>query len=75
MQLLMTYLGNSINNKQGKMFMAKKKIEEKKETFDIAAALEKVNPFLVDGFKWYIKDKNIKSEKDFKKYLKEYGGY
>ena len=56
--------------------MAKKKIEEevKEKEFDILESLEGVNEYLRQGFKEYIWDKGVKSEKEFKKLLKEYGG-
>lgn len=57
--------------------VGKKKTEEKKEedkSFDINKALETVNPFMLDGFKWFIIDKDIKNQKEFNKLLKEYGG-
>lgn len=58
--------------------MAKKKTDEKekkeKEDFDIQTALETVNPFILDGFKRFILNKEIKSEKEFNNLLEEYGG-
>ena len=56
--------------------MAKKKIEEeiKEKEFDILTALEDVNEYLRQGFKEYIWDKGVKTEKQFKELLKEYGG-
>ena len=56
------------------MSMAKKKIEDKDDGFDIHEALESVNEFMREGFKEYIWDKGVKTEKEFKKLLKEYGG-
>lgn len=58
--------------------MAKKKTDEKKkkekEDFNIQTALETVNPFILDGFKRFILNKEIKSEKEFNNLLEEYGG-
>lgn len=56
--------------------MARKKKEEKekKEDFDILVALEDVNEYLRQGFKEFIWDKDVKTEKEFKRLLKEYGG-
>ena len=55
--------------------MAKKKTDEKtKKDFDIDKKFEMLNPFMIDGFKRFLMDKNVKSEEEFKKYLEEYGG-
>lgn len=54
--------------------MAKKKEKEEKEKFDLSEALAVVNPFMLDGFKRFIADKKVASQKDFDKLLKEYGG-
>lgn len=58
--------------------MAKKKTDEKKkkekEDFNIQTSLETVNPFILDGFKRFISNKEIKSEKEFNNLLEEYGG-
>lgn len=60
--------------------MAKKKVEskeKKEESFDIEAEFEKINPFLVDGFKKFIykvKGAEVKTKNEFDKLLKEYGG-
>lgn len=60
--------------------MAKKKekeneeIEKEKETFDLEKALENVNPFMIEGFKRFIADKKVSTEKKFLELLKEYGG-
>lgn len=54
--------------------MAKKK--EKREDFDINNCYKKINPYIVEGLKWYILLNNIeiKNEDDFKKVYKRYGG-
>lgn len=55
--------------------MAKKKTGEKKEeSFDILKALEGVNEYMRQGFKEHIWDKGVKTEREFKDLLKEYGG-
>ena len=59
--------------------MAKKKEdkeekEEKKESFDLKNALETVNPYMLDGFKRFLVGKDVTSQKQFNKLLKEYGG-
>ena len=46
----------------------------KKTNFNLREALERVNPFLRDGFIEYLMDKKIKDIEEFNKYLKEYGG-
>lgn len=63
------------------MSMAKKKEKntkkEKEESFDINAEFEKLNPFIVNGFKKFIykvKETDVKTKKEFDKLLKEYGG-
>ena len=61
--------------------MAKKKMkdesmkeEPKKETpFDVENALLTVNRFLREGFKSFIEDKKVKTQKEFDKLLTEYG--
>lgn len=61
--------------------MAKKKMkdesmkeEPKKETpFDVENALLTVNRFLREGFKSFIEDKKVKTQKEFDKLLQEYG--
>lgn len=64
--------------------MAKKKEEKKEEEktekvndFNLQEAFENVNPYLVDGLKRYIFEKQIKitNEKEFKKVLEKYGGF
>lgn len=54
--------------------MAKKKTVKK--DFDINKCYKKINPYIVDGLKRYIilNDIKIKSEEDFKKVYKKYGG-
>lgn len=59
--------------------MAKKKEEkvekkEKKESFDLNKALQDVNPYMLEGFKRFLLDKEVTSQKDYEKLLKEYGG-
>ena len=61
--------------------MAKKKEdknkEKNKESFDIKKEFEKLNPFIIEGFKKFIyevKKADVKTKKDFDKLLKEYGG-
>ena len=56
------------------MAKSKKENKKKEEDFDINKELETVNPFLVDGFKRFILNKEITSKKQFEKYLKDYGG-
>lgn len=54
-----------------------KKEEKKEESFDIEAEFEKINPFIVEGFKKFIykvKGAEVKTKKEFDKLLKEYGG-
>ena len=60
--------------------MAKKKMkdesmteEPKKEDFDVEKALLTVNRFLREGFKSFIEDKKVKTQKEFDKLLTEYG--
>ena len=61
--------------------MAKKKMkdesmkeEPKKEaSFDVENALLTVNRFLREGFKSFIEDKKVKTQKEFDKLLQEYG--
>ena len=52
----------------------KKNEKEEKEKFDLSKALAVVNPFLLEGFKRFIMDKKVASQKDFDKLLKDYGG-
>lgn len=65
--------------------MAKKKTTTKKdkekvndvppeEDFQLETALLQVNPLLLDGFKQFIQDKDVKTMKEFKKYYEIYGG-
>ena len=50
------------------------KEEPKKETpFDVENALLGVNRFLREGFKSFIEDKKVKTQKEFDKLLTEYG--
>ena len=59
------------------LFLAKKKdkkVEEEKDDFNIDIALKEVNPFLLEGFKRFILNKDVKTKKEFDKLLKEYGG-
>lgn len=61
--------------------MAKKKMkdesmkeEPKKEApFDVENALLGVNRFLREGFRSFIEDKKVKTQKEFDKLLTEYG--
>lgn len=65
--------------------MTKKKETEKKEEskkkespkedskFDLEESLSQVNRFLLPGFRDYIADKEVKNQKQFDKYYKEYG--
>lgn len=61
--------------------MSKKKMkdesmtkEPKKEApFDVENALLTVNRFLREGFKSFIEDKKVKTQKEFDKLLQEYG--
>ena len=52
-----------------------KKKSEPKEAFDLDKALANVNPFLVEGFKWFIMGKKITNQKAFDKELELYGGF
>ena len=45
-----------------------------KEDFQLETALLQVNPLLLDGFKQFIQDKDVKTMKEFKKYYEIYGG-
>lgn len=45
-----------------------------KEDFQLEIALLTVNPLLLDGFKKFIQDKDVKTMKEFKKYYEIYGG-
>ena len=56
--------------------MARKKTEEKEDAcLDILSLIEeKVHPFMRQGFKEWIWDKKVKTENEFDKLLKEYGG-
>lgn len=68
----------------GHKIMAKKKTTAKakekekdvppKEDFQLETALLQVNPLLLDGFKKFIQDKDVKTMKEFKKYYEIYGG-
>lgn len=50
------------------------KEEPKKEaSFDVENALLTVNRFLREGFKSFIEDKKVKTQKEFDKLLQEYG--
>lgn len=55
--------------------MAKKRQEKQADTFNINEALKNVNPYLKNGFHKFILNKDVKSQKDFEKLLKEYGGH
>ncbi|AMK16322.1 hypothetical protein [Methanobrevibacter olleyae] len=61
--------------------MTKKKKESKKEVnhdFNLQKHIkEKVNPYLVEGFKKYIYENSVEinDEKEFEKVYKHYGGF
>lgn len=55
--------------------MARPKKSETEEVFDLDKALELVNPYLREGFLWFIKDKTVNNQKSFDKELKIYGGF
>lgn len=57
------------------MARPKQKKEPKKEPFNLKEALKNVNPFLREGFHWFINDKKITNQKDFDKQLEIYGGF
>ena len=46
----------------------------KTEDFQLETALLTVNPLLLDGFKKFIQNKDVKTMKEFKKYYEIYGG-
>ena len=53
--------------------MTKKKDKTKNESkFDLTIALSTVHPYLLDGFKEYIKDEKITSQEQFDKLYNEY---
>ena len=59
------------------LFLAKKKeekVKKEKEDFDINIALKTVSPFMMEGFKKFLLDKNVKSQKEFDELLGIYGG-
>ena len=57
------------------MARPKKKQETKNEPFKLEEALQNVNPYLREGFHWFIIDKKITNQKDFDKELEIYGGF
>ena len=52
-----------------------KKNKEPAKTFDLEEAMEKVNPLLRDGFRWFIMNKKITNQKAFDELIKIYGGF
>jgi len=50
----------------------KKSEPEEKEDFNLAEALSTVNRYLIPGFSEYIKDEEIKSQKQFDKLYNDY---
>ena len=71
-------IGKTRNDEGLSMAKKKEKKEtEKEESFDIKAEFDKLNPFIVDGFKKFIykvKGAEVKTKKEFDKLLEEYGG-
>ena len=59
------------------MFNLPKKQEKEEDDFNIIEMYKKVNPFLIDGFKQYIfeNDIKIKNKREFEKVYKTYGGF
>ena len=48
--------------------------EENKEVFNLKKALSTVNPYLLKGFKAYIKNIDVTSQKQFDKLYNDYKG-